>query len=572
MYKISIGNREYTEFELYNSNTLDVIPDDEIPKNINPLKLKLFNQDIFDFNENTGFELVHSMTSMSIILAGVLILDTKETYGKMKNKNLYKCIPDDKRLPLFLIPYENRRKEFSKKPKNIFITFRFENWNKKHPIGSITNKIGEVDELDSYFNYQLYCKSLHQSIQDFTKVTTLKLKEKTDKEYIELIKKTYNCENRENWDVITIDPVNSKDFDDAISIKKLGDKHLVSIYIANVYVWMDIMDLWSSFTDRVSTIYLPDKKRPMLPTILSDVLCSLQKNNIRFALTLDLYINNQGDIVNYEFKNTSIKVKKNFRYEEKGLFEWKDYYYLFDIVNLLNKKNKYVVSFSDSHHLIAYLMLLMNHISAQELYKNKRGIFRSIELNKDYYPPTTIPVDIQNTLKMYQSTGGFYEKFDEKLHKHEILNFENYVHISSPIRRLVDILNLIDLIDCCKITSKSKKAFEFYNKWTSKFSIEYINKSTRAIRKIQNDCNILKTLTDNTEMLEKNYSGYLFNRIEREDSLYQYTLYLHDIQFMVRYTTRFYFENYFDGIFRVFIFKNSTNFKQKIRVEMIDKI
>ena len=81
MYKISIGNREYTEFELYNSNTLDKIPDDKIPKNLNPLKLKLFNQDIFDFNENNGFELVHSMTSMSIILAGVLILDTKETYG-----------------------------------------------------------------------------------------------------------------------------------------------------------------------------------------------------------------------------------------------------------------------------------------------------------------------------------------------------------------------------------------------------------------------------------------------------------------------------------------------------------
>lgn len=570
MYKISISNRDYTHFELYNSNTLDKINDNEIPKNFDPLKLKLFNQDIFDFNEKNNFELVHSMTSMSIILAGVLLLDTKETYGKNKNKNLYKCIPDDKRLPLFLIPYENRRKEFSKKPKNIFITFRFENWNKKHPLGSITNKIGDVDELDNYFNYQLYCKSLHQSIQDFTKTTTLKLKEKTDKEYIELIKSTYNYENRETWDVITIDPTNSKDFDDAVSIKKIDNNHLISIYIANVYVWMDIMELWSSFTDRVSTIYLPDKKRPMIPTILSDVLCSLQENSIRFALTLDLLINNQGDIIKYEFKNTSIKVKKNFRYEEKQLFEWKDYYYLFDIVSLLNKKNKYIVSFTDSHHLITYLMLLINHISAKELYKNKRGIFRSIELIKDYYPPSNLPLDIQNVLKIFQSSGGFYEKFNEKIHQHEILKFENYVHISSPIRRLVDILNFIDLLDSCKIIPNSKKSLEFYNKWTSKNSLEYINKSTRAIRKLQNDCSILKTLTDNTELLKKNYSGYLFDRIERQDNLYQYTLYLHDIQFMIRYTTRFYYDNYFNGIFRVFIFKNSSNFKQKIRVELIE--
>ena len=37
--------------------------------------------------------------------------------------------------------------------------------------------------------------------------------------------------------------------------------------------------LWRSFTKRVSTIYLPDKKRPMLPTILSDCLCSLQEKS-----------------------------------------------------------------------------------------------------------------------------------------------------------------------------------------------------------------------------------------------------------------------------------------------------
>ena len=59
-------------------------------------------------------------------------------------------------------------------------------------------------------------------------------------------------------------------------------------YISNVVFWMEILDLWESFDDRIATIYLPDRKRPMLPTILSDALCSLQENRIRFAFTLDI--------------------------------------------------------------------------------------------------------------------------------------------------------------------------------------------------------------------------------------------------------------------------------------------
>ena len=76
-------------------------------------------------------------------------------------------------------------------------------------------------------------------------------------------------------------------------------------------MWLDVLNVWGSFTERVSTIYLPDRKRPMLPTISPDTLCSLKENDIKFAFTLDLHIDkNTFTLNNYKFSNTIIKYEK----------------------------------------------------------------------------------------------------------------------------------------------------------------------------------------------------------------------------------------------------------------------
>jgi exoribonuclease R len=63
---------------------------------------------------------------------------------------------------------------------------------------------------------------------------------------------------------------------------------------------MDVLNLWDSFSRRISTIYLPDKKRPMLPTILSDCLCSLQENVRRVAFVMDVFIK-ENEIIDIKF-------------------------------------------------------------------------------------------------------------------------------------------------------------------------------------------------------------------------------------------------------------------------------
>ena len=113
----------------------------------------------------------------------------------------------------------------------------------------------------------------------------------------------FNIEDRCDRRIITIDPSNTLDFDDAFGIEPIyeNDDQVgweISIYIANVFLWLETLELWDTFSHRVSTIYLPDRKRPMLPTVLSDTLCSLQQDNKRFAFAFDIKVDNNGNIIN----------------------------------------------------------------------------------------------------------------------------------------------------------------------------------------------------------------------------------------------------------------------------------
>ena len=71
---------------------------------------------------------------------------------------MYKCIPDNKYLPTFLIPY-GKKNEFNKNCDNLYVTFKFNHWKETHPYGVLNQVIGPVSELSAFYEYQLYCKS-----------------------------------------------------------------------------------------------------------------------------------------------------------------------------------------------------------------------------------------------------------------------------------------------------------------------------------------------------------------------------------------------------------------------------
>lgn len=116
----------------------------------------------------------------------------------------------------------------------------------------------------------------------------------------------------------TIDPKTAKDFDDALSIQKVGDDtYEIGIHIADVghYVQQgDAID--KEAQERGTSIYLVDRVIPMLPEVLSNDLCSLRPNEDRLAFSAVFTITARGEIVNQWFGKTIIHSNRRFAYEE----------------------------------------------------------------------------------------------------------------------------------------------------------------------------------------------------------------------------------------------------------------
>jgi len=571
-YKIHINDRNYSSWEIFDNATLQ-----KVSLVIDPLKEKLFSNDVFIINENGSVTILHSTVRSGPPSPAVLVLEGNKTYGRCKqndkknNKLLYKCIPDDKRLPAFLVPYEIKNVGFSKVFANLYVTIQWVDWDNKHPNGLLSHVIGPVDVLDNYYEYQLYCKSLNASIQGFQRATTKAIEKNTHEAFISSIRAKHpsieDRMNQEKWHIISIDPPSSLDYDDAYSIQDLNDgTKCLSIYISNVTIWMDVLNLWDSFSRRISTIYLPDKKRPMLPTVLSDCLCSLQENVTRIAFVIDIYIKD-NEIIETKFCNAFIKVFKNYRYEEDELYKDAHYLKLMETTKGLSRKFKYIPNVRNSHELVCYLMVLMNYHCAKKLLEHNTGIFRSTIMKREIILPEHLPEDVAKFIKIWSSASGQY--VDGSLIcelKHDLLEMEAYIHITSPIRRLVDLLNIIKFQQCTGMIQLSENIDKFYEKWLH--DLEYINVTMRAIRKIQCDCSLLDLCANNPDVMEKEYDGYIFDKINRNDGLHQYVVFLPDLKLSSRVTMREELDNYEKRKFKLHLFKNEETFKRKIRIQM----
>ncbi len=214
--------------------------------------------------------------------------------------------------------------------------------------------------------------------------------------------------------IITIDPYDAKDFDDAISIKKTGNIYELGVHIADVsYFVKEGSDMdYEAFLRGVS-VYLPKRAIPMLPEKLSNDICSLKEWVDRFTFSIFMKIDKTGEILSYEIKESIINNKKRYTYEEvqeilKGRIEpenkkikelllnanqLKDiigrklssdgmidlnigepsFIYTTDneIYNIIRKGTL------DSHKLIEYFMIYANICAADFITKNyKSGIFR----------------------------------------------------------------------------------------------------------------------------------------------------------------------------------------------------
>ncbi len=123
--------------------------------------------------------------------------------------------------------------------------------------------------------------------------------------------------------IITIDPATARDFDDAISLRRIESKYgeghhwMLGVHIADVSHFVpEKTSLDSEAYNRATSVYLPDEVIPMLPEIISNNLASLQPNKVRYAITCEIELSAEGVPVAVDVFKSAIKSCRRFTYEE----------------------------------------------------------------------------------------------------------------------------------------------------------------------------------------------------------------------------------------------------------------
>jgi len=401
---------------------------------INIADFKVFHNDIieFDFESKTITKIIETdITNIDIV--GVLVLRSNHKYGFNKRKfPIYLFKPFDFRYPDFLVASGVKRKNNVK--ENQFAVIRYNKWERKIPNGMIRQIIGSVGEIIPEYNAILHKYNFNKNPP--------KLKQLTKKTRVQDIFNIEDFYDIRELEIISIDPPNCTDIDDALSLEEIDTGYKIGIHIANVSAFTEKFDLFEKIVDRCTTVYGPHKKINMIPNILSDNLASLLEGKERLSLTLWIYLNNQFEIIDYKFQECILINKKAFSYKEakKSMKKNNLLKQLYNISQKLANNINYNINDFDVHKMIEVYMILANHITAKYLIENKSPcIFRTHKSKEHEIDFNTIDEKLSPFLKIFQSNAAEYTT-EQGHYYHYGLDLNKYTHFTSPIRRLPDII------------------------------------------------------------------------------------------------------------------------------------
>ena len=493
-----------------------------------------------------------------MFIPAILILAGQKTYGRNKhNVPIYKCIPDDLELGPMLVPYKLKTMGFSKVFVNLYVVVTRK--DEKH--GVLANVVGPVDSLDAFYEYQIICKKLNVSLNQLTRTINQK-KINQHLTFTKDWKTQYGIQDCTSTMVYTIDPSGCADFDDAFSIKHDASQCILTVYIANVPVILDTYSLWQSLSDRVATIYLPGGvKRPMLPPILSEGLCSLKAGQDRVAFAMEFSLSaSSSNLIYVRHFNCIVNVNRNFVYEEPDLLQNPSY-------QLLQQNCKEI---KDSHDMVAHMMLAMNAQSGKLLMDKHCGIFRTVTKDtdavtkdKDTDAVTKDTDAVAKFISNWKCMHGQYTAYNADTatqYHHAALNLDAYAHITSPIRRLVDTINM-------SLLSLPLINVGLYETWLDR--MDHLNKQMKAVQKVQNTCMLLEKVTNCPELLKQHFTGHVFDSDSSSSS--QVMVYIPELNITSKFTAAKDMTATVkgQGQFKVFLFSDEFNIPKKIRIMQI---
>ncbi len=129
-------------------------------------------------------------------------------------------------------------------------------------------------------------------------------------------------EDLRDLELITIDGALTRDYDDAISFKELpGGECEIGVHIADAAHFVDAGSLLDEEAlSRAISIYLPDRRIPMLPPELSEEICSLWANKDRLAVSIFIKLNPDAGVIDYRITPSIVRVKRQLTYTDVNLF------------------------------------------------------------------------------------------------------------------------------------------------------------------------------------------------------------------------------------------------------------
>lgn len=226
-------------------------------------------------------------------------------------KNYAFLIPDNKQMPYDIFIAQKDLKAAKNGQK---VIARITDWpaNMRNPNGEVIEVLGNpgVNEVEMHAILAEF-ELPYRFPEELDKIANKISDKVTQKDY---------SERRDFRDIptFTIDPVDAKDFDDALSFRILpNNNYEIGVHIADVTHYVEPgSPIDNEAIERATSVYLVDRCVPMLPERLSNFVCSLRPNEEKLCFAAVFEMNDSGEIISQWIGRTVILSKRRFSYEE----------------------------------------------------------------------------------------------------------------------------------------------------------------------------------------------------------------------------------------------------------------
>jgi ribonuclease R len=242
-------------------------------------------------------------------------------------------VPDSKKVPVDIFIPISRINGGKNGEKALVKIIEWPSEGSKSPIGAVERVLGKPGEHSTEMNAIIAEFDLPEEFSA-----------EADAEANAISEEIHESEIEKRWDfrgitTFTIDPVDAKDFDDALSVKVLpGNLYEIGVHIADVAHYVhERTALDKEALERATSVYLVDRVIPMLPENLSNKLCSLRPDEDKLTFSVVVVLDEDANVKKEWYGRTVIRSVKRFSYEEaQEVIETREGPYVSELL-LLNK-------------------------------------------------------------------------------------------------------------------------------------------------------------------------------------------------------------------------------------------